>query len=112
MQRQALLIGIVFIVLASGCTQQPLADADDKVDVAIAACRTTCAQALAQHRDLSAGPCLLDPVSEHPEWVCDVAHDPREAVDNDPANQCASYRSGASKNFVEVAPDCELIRGG
>jgi len=72
-------------------------------------CIAECKYALSQGRDLSAGPCLLNPIAEYPEWVCDVAHSPREAVDNNPANQCPAFGKAAS-HFVEVAPDCSFIR--
>ena len=42
----------------------------------------------------------------------DVAHDPRQAVDDDPANQCAAYRSGEAHHFVELDPDGRFIRSG
>lgn len=45
-------------------------------------------------------------------WVCDVAHNPRTAADNLAENQCASYRDGSHKRFVEVTPSCQLIRAG
>lgn len=56
------------------------------------------------------GPCLLGKNKMPAGWVCDVAHSPREAVDNDPANQCAEYREGKAHHFVEVDVDCKLIR--
>jgi hypothetical protein len=64
----------------------------------------------------SEGPCLSDDAQRKREvgmpsdWVCDVAHNPRTPADNDPANQCEEYRSGAARHFVEVDPDCKLIR--
>ena len=42
--------------------------------------------------------------------VCDVAHSPREAVDDLPENQCADFREGRAHHFVEVTPDCRFIR--
>lgn len=75
---------------------------------AVEAAKAAYEQAVAAGVDLSSGPCIGDPVI--PGWVADVAHDPREAVDDDPANQCASYRSGESKHFVELDPDGNLIR--
>jgi len=61
--------------------------------------------------DLSDGPCLSDTHEWNiSDWVCDVAHSPRQDVDNVPENQCQSYRSGLAKHFVEVSPDCVLIR--
>jgi len=62
--------------------------------------------------DLSDGPCLSD---DNPEWaienwVCDVAHSPREAIDNLPENQCREFREGIASHFVEVDPNCKFIK--
>jgi hypothetical protein len=40
----------------------------------------------------------------------DIAHDPRQDVDDDPANQCQRYREGEASHFVELDPSGELIR--
>ncbi|MGH3031972.1 MAG: hypothetical protein ACRDNE_14655, partial [Gaiellaceae bacterium] len=65
------------------------------------------AEAEAERVDFSRGPCL-GVVLEG--WVADVAHDPREDVDDEPENQCAAYRSGEAEHFVELDPDGNLIR--
>ena len=57
-------------------------------------------------------PCLSD---NNPEWnisgwVCDVAHSPRQAMDDLPENQCSEFREGKSNHFVEVDAACEFIR--
>lgn len=62
--------------------------------------------------DISRGPCLLNPINEYPDWVCDVANSPRQDVDYDPENQCSSYNEGTATHFVEITPECELIRTG
>jgi hypothetical protein len=74
------------------------------------ACINKCKSELALGKDLSNGPCLLDPIPLAEDWVCDVAHWPREDVDNLPENQCNTYREGKATNFVEVTPKCEFIR--
>ena len=62
--------------------------------------------------NLSQGPCLSDgnPEWKHTDWVCDVAHSPRQPVDNLPENQCNEFRSGRAHHFVEITPECEFIR--
>jgi hypothetical protein len=67
------------------------------------------AAAKARGVDMSRGPCLG--VIE-PGWVADIAHDPREDVDDDPANQCEAYRSGEADHFVELGPNGAFIRSG
>ncbi|MDI3298755.1 MAG: hypothetical protein QJR08_06265 [Bacillota bacterium] len=63
---------------------------------------------LAEGVDMSNGPCLAQEVV--PDWAVDVAHDPRQPVDDLPQNQCASYRQGHVHHFVELDPQGRLIR--
>ena len=67
-------------------------------------------QAQAAGQDLSSGPCIAETLPGLPDWVADIAHDPRQPVDDVPANECARYRSGEAHHFVELAPDGRLIR--
>jgi hypothetical protein len=57
--------------------------------------------------DMSRGPCL-GVIARG--WVADVAHDPRQPVDDLPQNQCAAYRNGTAAHFVELDPEGNLIR--
>lgn len=77
-------------------------------DQATLACKLLCENELAKGRDLSNGPCLSNEIVE--DWVCDVAHEPRQAVDNLPENQCPAFREGRAKHFVEVTPECKFIK--
>ncbi len=72
-------------------------------------CIEACQQARAAGQDLSQGPCLLDPVSQNPNWVCDIAHSPRQPIDNLPQNQCQTFRQGKAHHFIELTPDCQLL---
>ena len=60
----------------------------------------------AQNVDLSNGPCLgtID------NYAIDIAHTPREEVDERPENQCPDYNSGKLKHFVELTPFGTIIR--
>jgi hypothetical protein len=62
------------------------------------------------HADLSDGPCVSESLPGLDDWVADIAHDPRQAVDDDPVNQCERYRSGEAHHFVELTPEGQLIR--
>jgi len=73
-------------------------------------CIQACMDARSKGQDLSNGPCLLDPVPQYPEWVCDVAHWPRQPIDNLRENQCDAWHAGTAKHFVEVDPNCNFIR--
>jgi hypothetical protein len=57
------------------------------------------------HEDLERGPCIAEELPGLPDWVADIAHDPREAVDDEPANQCQRYRDGEASHFVELTPE-------
>ena len=58
--------------------------------------------------DLAAGPCLSDALM--PNWVLDIAHNPRLPIDDLPENQCPSYREGRAQHFVELDVQGNLIR--
>lgn len=96
-------VAVVAALLASlllfGCVAQ------DSAKNAEAGCIRMCKNA---KQELSDGPCLSNEIA--PGWVCDVAHSPREAVDNLPQNQCEAYRNGTAQHFVEVDANCALIR--
>ncbi len=62
----------------------------------------------AQGEDLSNGPCLSDNLTTG--WVADVVHNPREAVDDLPANQCPSFVNGTAKHFVELDLNGNFVR--
>ncbi|HEY6636116.1 MAG TPA: hypothetical protein VIZ61_00400 [Solirubrobacterales bacterium] len=67
-------------------------------------------QIQASGRDLSAGPCISESLPGLPDWVADVAHDPRQPVDDQPQNQCQRFRNGEAHHFVELSPTGQLIR--
>ncbi len=104
----AALLGAVLI--SSGCVQQagPVPDAGTIKERAIELCIAACESAKESGTTLDNGPCVSEEIVE--DWVCDVAHDPRQPIDNEPQNQCSSYRAGQTHHFVEVDTDCNLIR--
>jgi hypothetical protein len=89
------------LVLAAGC------GGEAEKDVAVAAAHDAYDEAIEQGVDMSNGPCLGE-ITEN--WVADVAHEPREGIDDKPANQCEAYRKGEADHFVELDPDGNLIR--
>jgi len=101
-----LLILFISAVAVSGCLKSDSQVENSISDICVQACR----EALSSGRNLESGPCLLDPVPQNPEWVCDVAHSPIQPIDNLVENQCSSYRIGASKHFIEVTPECQHIK--
>jgi hypothetical protein len=103
-------ITVLGIILVSGCIQT--GTEWQQGDIALEAQYTCISLCEASDSDLSNGPCLSDDSTEWDikDWVCDVAHDPREAIDNLPENQCQAFRNGEAHHFVEVNTDCEFIR--
>ena len=92
------------LALAAGCGGGA---GEDERDRAIAAAEAAYEEARAEGVELADGPCL-GVVLEN--WVADVAHDPRQGVDDRAENQCEAYRSGEAEHFVELDPDGNLIR--
>ncbi len=61
-----------------------------------------------QNADFTSGPCLSNALI--PDWVLDIAHSPRQPIDDRPANQCSALLEGKAHHFVELDPDGNLIR--
>jgi hypothetical protein len=103
----AFIAGVLLAVLVTGCGGGSGASQSDR-DKAIAAAKFLVAGQA--NRDLSGGPCLSESLPGLSDWAVDVAHDPRQAVDEVPTNQCASVRAGQVHHFVELTPGGQLIR--
>lgn len=102
------LLPLLALVAVVGCgAGSPSQDVRDRaVNEAMAAYH----QAKLDGTDLSRGPCIAEQLPGLPDWVADVAHDPRQPVDDVPANQCRRFRSGQAHHFVELDPSGNLIR--
>jgi len=102
-----LLISLTLVILVAGCTTYE--DTGFLRKATIDSCVNTC-NSVKGARDLSNGPCLSNPIPDQSDWVCDVAHSPRQPTDDLPENQCSAYRDGQAHHFVEVDTECNLIR--
>jgi hypothetical protein len=100
-------IAVVSAAFIAGCGGSSGASQADR-DKAIAAAKFLFAGQA--KRDLSSGPCLSESLPGLLDWAVDIAHDPRRPVDDQPANQCHSYRDGQTHHFVELSPSGQLIR--
>ncbi|MEW6294999.1 MAG: hypothetical protein AB1467_01740 [Candidatus Diapherotrites archaeon] len=107
----ALALLVLAITVLFSCTSVTVDRGDTKptTEKIKDACISLCNVEKAKGTDLSNGPCLGNPLSGFPDFVCDVAHDPRTAVDNLPENQCSAFREGKAKHFVEVDESCKVI---
>ncbi|MCX6814743.1 MAG: hypothetical protein NTY20_03790 [Candidatus Aenigmarchaeota archaeon] len=74
------------------------------------ACMSSCIHTRDAGDTMDNGPCLLDPIPIEPDWVCDVAHNPRQPIDNNPNNQCQTYLRGQATHFIELDTQCRLIK--
>ncbi len=70
-------------------------------------CIALCKGQLNENESLSNGPCISNEIAFN--WVCDVAHNPRQEIDNLPENQCEAFRNGTARHFIEVDEKCNLI---
>ena len=83
-------------------------EAKTEKEQAIKAAKKLFEQKKAEGIDMSNGPCLSNEII--PGWVADVAHSPRQPIDDKPENQCPAYREGRAKHFVELDLDGNLIK--
>jgi hypothetical protein len=106
--RRLCVLPLIAAVVVVGCGGgSPSQDVRDRaVNEAMAAYR----QAKVDGTHLGRGPCIAEQLPGLADWVADVAHDPRQAVDDDPANQCRRFRNGQAHHFVELDPSGHLIR--
>jgi len=104
--KKLIILSMFVILFLSGCVYLGGSEADRLKQYCIIACQ----EALNQGRDLSDGPCLLNPMPDNRDWVCDVAHSPRQAVDDIPENQCSAFRNREASHFIEVDTECNFIK--
>jgi hypothetical protein len=93
-----------------GCGGGGTSQADE--DKAVTEAMEAYHEARGSGTNLARGPCIAERLPGLPDWVADIAHHPRQPIDDDPANQCERYRSGEAHHFVELDPQGDLIRAG
>lgn len=86
-------------LVVNGCANQ-------NKTTAIQKCVNLCKEK--QDINMSNGPCLSNNITS--DWVCDIAHNPRQDIDNLPENQCEAFRQGKAHHFVELDENCNIIR--
>lgn len=111
---------IVGILLVSGCldTTQPeeeqIIASNDPQERCIEICRDLLINPNPTI-DMNSGTCLSEVADidwNIEDWACDIAHEPRKDIDNHAVYQCQKFRKELVNNFVEISPNCELIRIG
>ncbi|MFH1207471.1 MAG: hypothetical protein V1668_02585 [Patescibacteria group bacterium] len=93
--------------IVTGVADVKIKEKADK-DMAVAKAKELWRIQFQLEEDLSKGPCLSNDLI--PDWVADIAHNPRQAVDDEPVNQCPAYVAGMAHHFVELDPEGNLIR--
>jgi len=111
--KTAILVLVVIAIIIFGAsilvsTMQKTTNPVEKNAQTINSCINLCKAQLAMGKNLSEGPCLSNNISIG--WVCDVAHFKRTKADNNIKNQCSEYVNGIARHFVEVNPECDLIK--
>lgn len=86
----------------------PKSMSKNEIDTAINQAKHLYRQQKEQGRDFSNGPCLSDALL--PNWVMDIAHNPRLPIDDLSQNQCPGFLEGRAQHFVELDPLGNLIR--
>lgn len=99
----------VAAVAGAGCGGDDDASEGER-EQAIAQAQEAYDQAKSAGTNLADGPCIAESLTDLPDWVADIAHEPREDIDDEAANQCQRYREGEAGHFVELSPAGELIR--
>lgn len=100
---------VALLILLSACGGSAKTPSGEQQQ-AVAAAQQVYQQAKSKGTDFSAGPCIAEQLSSLPDWSVDVAHNPRQAIDDQPANQCQLFRQGKTHHFVELDPQGKLIR--
>lgn len=79
-----------------------------EIDTAVNQAKYLYQMRIDRSEDLSSGPCLSNALM--PDWVADIAHSPRQAIDDLVENQCPAYLEGRAHHFVELDLNGNLIR--
>ena len=81
---------------------------NEEKERAVTAALRVYADEQAKGTDFSNGPCIAEEVID--DWSVDIAHDPRQDIDDQPENQCQFYRDRKTKHFVELDPEGNVLR--
>lgn len=114
MSKRNLFFLVLVVILATACltlilnSGQPKTVSKSELEVATNQAKYFYQQRLERGEDFSSGPCLSDALM--PGWVVDIVHQPRQAIDDLPENQCPSFIEGRAKHFVELDTLGNLVR--
>lgn len=104
------MLGIIGLVAYGGCNAISSRPSRVEVDRALNLAVIEYNVQKARGVNFSNGPCLTNNLMHG--WVADIAHNPRQPVDNFPENQCAAYTRGRARHFIELDSNGNFIRQG
>lgn len=120
MKQKILLFISVLFILGAGCKKDVEKTTDvltglesvqlekkANQDLAVAKAKDLFKQKAGAEVDMSDGPCLSNEIIV--DWVVDVAHNPRQPIDDKPENQCSAFREGKAHHFVELDTNGNVI---
>lgn len=119
--RLVLIALVVFIIAAAGLyafqkkpqdqipiqTTQTTSDSLEGNDEAFKNALNLYSKKKSEGLDMSNGPCLGIIADD---WVLDIAHNPRQSVDDREENQCEEFKAGTAHHFIELDTEGKLIR--
>lgn len=100
-----LVTAILTLALNNNSAKSP---SKNEIDTAINQAKYLYRQKKMTGEDFSNGPCLSNALM--PNWVLDIAHNPRQSIDDSLENQCPAYREGRAQHFVELDLEGNVIR--
>lgn len=101
-----ILVTAYFTIAVNLNNNKPLPKSE--VETAINQAKHLYKQEKEKGRDFFNGSCLSDALM--PNWVVDIAHNPRQKADDLPQNQCPGFVEGRSQHFVELDPEGNVMR--
>lgn len=114
MSKRSLFFLVLAVILATASltlilnSNQPKTVSKAELEAATNQARYFYQQKKERGEDFSTGPCLSNDLMSG--WVVDIVHNPRQAIDDLPENQCPSFIEGRAKHFVELDTLGNLIR--
>jgi hypothetical protein len=105
-----LLLALFFVLAAVGCGGGGSGPSQTDRDRAVMEAMAAYHEAKSTGAELDHGPCIAEQLPGLTDWVADIAHSPRQPVDDLPANQCQRFRKGRAHHFVELDPSGHLLR--
>lgn len=103
-----ILIVVAILLISTRSTITNTNKTNSNKQLAISRCISICYSKLDAGVNLNNGPCISNNVVN--DWVCDIAHNPREEIDNKSNNECSDYLNNSKHHFVELTTNCKLIR--